>query len=136
MATILVVDDEPDLRTLITFRLERDGHITMMAANGEAALLTAQNWRPDLILLDVMMPIMDGFETLERLKAGEETRDIPVIMLTAKSDYPSVLRGWNMDVENYLTKPFDIDELAQVVREVLTYRRHAAAAGAAVPATA
>lgn len=122
MATILVVDDEPDVAEIVRFRLERDGHTIITAADGQTGLMTALTRAPDLVMLDVMMPGIDGFEVLRRMKNDERTVDTPVIMLTAKSDFPSVAQGWNMDVDNYVTKPFDVNELAKIVSDVLSYR--------------
>ena len=122
MATILVVDDEPDVVEIVRFRLERDGHTIISAADGPTGLVSALTRRPDLVILDVMMPGMDGFEVLRRLKADARTAEMPVIMLTARADFSSVAKGWSMDVDNYVTKPFDVDELAETVKNVLTFR--------------
>lgn len=122
MAAILVVDDEPDLVEIVRFRLERDGHTVISAADGTTGLMSAFTHNPDLVILDVMMPGIDGFEVLRRMKNDPRTAHTPVIMLTAKADFSSVAKGWNMDVDNYVTKPFDVDELAETVRNVLTYR--------------
>ena len=122
MATILIVDDEPDVVEIVRFRLERDGHSVITAADGQTGLMTALTRSPDLVILDVMMPGIDGFEVLRRMKNDERTADTPVIMLTAKTDFPSVAQGWNMDVDNYVTKPFDVNELGKAVADVLTYR--------------
>ena len=122
MATILVVDDEPDVVEIVRFRLERDGHTVISAADGPTGLVTVFTRNPDLVILDVMMPGIDGFEVLQRMKNDARTSHTPVIMLTAKADFSSVAKGWNMDVDNYVTKPFEVDELAETVRNVLTYR--------------
>ena len=122
MATILVVDDEPDVVEIVRFRLERDGHTIISAADGPTGLVTAFTRHPDLVILDVMMPGIDGFEVLRRMKNDARTSHTPVIMLTAKADFSSVAKGWNMDVDNYVTKPFEVDELAETVKNVLTYR--------------
>jgi len=122
MATILVVDDEPDVVEIVRFRLERDGHTILSAADGPTGLVTAFTRKPDLVILDVMMPGIDGFEVLSRMKNDARTAHTPVIMLTAKADFPSVAKGWNMDVDNYVTKPFEVDALADTVKNVLAYR--------------
>ncbi len=122
MATILVVDDEPDVVEIVRLRLERDGHIILSAPNGQAALMAAITRHPDLVVLDVMMPGLDGFEVLRRLKHGAHTADLPVIMLTAKTDFSSVAQGWSLNADNYVTKPFKVDELAQIVKDVLVAR--------------
>ena len=127
MATILVVDDEPDVVEIVRDRLEREGHSVVSAADGPTGLVAAFTRRPDLVILDVMMPGIDGFEVLRRMKNDARTAHTPVIMLTAKSDFSSVAKGWNMDVDNYVTKPFVVDELAETVKNVLTYRGKMAA---------
>ena len=127
MATILVVDDEPDVVEIVRFRLEREGHAVISAADGPTGLVTAFTRNPDLVILDVMMPGIDGFEVLRRMKNDSRTAHTPVIMLTAKADFSSVAQGWNMDVDNYITKPFEVDELAMIVKNVLTYRGKIAA---------
>jgi DNA-binding response OmpR family regulator len=127
MAMILVVDDEPDVVEIVRFRLERDGHTIVSAADGPTGLVTAFTRSPDLVILDVMMPGIDGFEVLRRMKNDPRTAHTPVIMLTAKADFSSVAQGWNMDVDNYVTKPFEVDELSNIVKNVLTYRGKIAA---------
>jgi two-component system, OmpR family, response regulator ResD len=122
MATILVVDDEPDVVEIVRTRLERDGHYVISAANGPAAVTNAVNRRPDLILLDIMMPGMDGFEVLRQLKGSHHTARIPVILLTARVEYGARARAWEMYAEQYITKPFDLDVLSRTVQEVLAAR--------------
>ena len=122
MAKILVVDDEPDVVEIVRFRLERDGHTVTTAPDGTAGLSRAIVDNPDLVILDVMMPGIDGFEVAFQMKNNPRTANTPVIMLTAKSDFSSISKGWGMDVDNYVTKPFNVDELAQTVRNVLIYR--------------
>ncbi len=106
-ARILVVDDIEDNRTVLQRRLERHGHVVECAAGGEAALAMVAACPYDLVLLDVMMPGMDGYAVLERLKASEWTRDIPVIMISALDDMASVVRCIERGAEDYLPKPFD-----------------------------
>src|SRR5947207_10287406 len=91
---ILAVDDERHIVRLVQVNLERDGYTVVTAYDGKEALEKVQSERPDLIVLDVMMPYMDGFEVLQNLKKNPETRDIPVIMLTAKAQDADVFRGW------------------------------------------
>ena len=122
MATILVVDDEPDVVEIVRYRLERDGHTVLSAADGPTGLVTAFTRNPDLVIMDVMMPGIDGFEVVRRMKNDARTAHTPVIMLTAKADFSSVATGWNMDVDNYVTKPFEVDVLADTVKNVLAYR--------------
>ena len=136
MATILVVDDEPDLVEILRFRLEREGYRVLSAEDGPSGLEAVMRHMPDLVVLDVMMPGFDGFELLRRMKADARLAQIPVILLTAKADLSSVIKGWNMDVDNFVTKPFDLDELAEMIENTLYYRskRDAAAAEAALAA--
>src|SRR5690348_13326341 len=100
---ILVVDDEPAIVRLVRARLQADDYTVLTAANGEEALRLAENERPDLIVLDVMMPDMDGFEVLRRLR---QTSQVPVIMLTARVSDSSKLRGLQGGADDYMTKPF------------------------------
>ena len=89
------------------------------AMNGAAALLSVHEEMPDLVILDVMMPVLDGFQTLDALQNSEETKDVPVIMLTARSSDRDVAQGWRSGVTSYLTKPFSIDQLLKLVERVL-----------------
>lgn len=116
---VLVVDDHPPTLQLIRSALEGHGLQVRTATNGAAALLSVHEERPDLIILDVMMPVLDGFQTLDALQEDEETKDIPVIMLTARSSDRDVAQGWRSGVTSYLTKPFSIDQLLKLVTRVL-----------------
>ena len=122
MAKILVVDDEPDVVEIVRFRLEKDGHTVITASDGQQGLATAMSANPDLVVLDVMMPGIDGFEVAFQMKNNPRTVNTPVVMLTAKADIGSIGKGWSMDVDNYVTKPFNVDELAQTVKAVLIHR--------------
>ena len=124
MATILVVDDEPDVVEIVSYRLRQDGHTIFTAANGEEALTAVAVHHPDLMILDVMMPGIDGFEVVQRLKRhpNASLAQTPVMMLTAKTDRQSIAHGWSQDVDNYVTKPFKPDELAKTVSAVLAFR--------------
>jgi two-component system alkaline phosphatase synthesis response regulator PhoP len=114
---ILSVDDERHIVRLIQVNLERAGYDVITAFDGVEALRKAEAERPDLIILDVMMPKMDGFEVLRHLQANPETRDIPVIMLTAKAQDVDVFRGWASGASAYLTKPFNpLETLTHVNR--------------------
>ena len=119
---ILIVDDEADVVEIVRFRLARDGYTILTASDGESGLASIFRYHPDLVILDVMMPGIDGFEVLFQMKHNPRTRDTPVIMLTAKTDFASISKGWGMDVDNYVTKPFNVDELARTVKNVLVYR--------------
>ncbi len=115
---ILAVDDEKAIVRLVQVNLEREGYEVVTAYDGREALEKVASERPDLIVLDVMMPYMDGFEVLQQLKKDPETRDIPVIMLTAKAQDADVFRGWQSGVDCYLTKPFNPMELKAFVKRV------------------
>lgn len=107
----MVADDERDIAGLLALNLEMAGYEVHAAHDGQAALEAIQRELPDFVLLDVMMPRMDGFEVLRRLKADPETCDIPVIMLTAKAGDADVWRGWEAGASYYVTKPFDLEEV-------------------------
>ncbi len=117
---ILAVDDEKHIVRLVQVNLERAGYQVATAYDGVEALKKVQEYQPDLIVLDVMMPQMDGFEVLKHLKANPETRDIPVVMLTAKAQDADVFRGWQSGVDCYLTKPFNPLELLSFVKRIFT----------------
>ncbi|MDH5507186.1 MAG: SpoIIE family protein phosphatase [Anaerolineae bacterium] len=104
---LLIVDDEPFNVDFLEQELEDMGYATISAANGEEALTQAAKAQPDMILLDIMMPVMDGFEVLAKLKENPEQRDIPVIIISAASDMGKVVKGIEMGAEDYLAKPFD-----------------------------
>ena len=115
---ILAVDDERHIVRLIQVNLERAGYEVLTAADGQQALETVAKEHPDLIVLDWMMPQLNGMETLKRLKANPATADIPVIMLTAKSQDADVFKGWQSGVDCYLTKPFNPMELLTFVKRI------------------
>ncbi|NKE72031.1 response regulator [Candidatus Manganitrophus noduliformans] len=116
---VLIVDDEEFVRQLIQIKLKFCGIETVEAGNGVEAIEKAVSERPDLILLDVMMPKMNGFEACQRLKANQETSHIPIIMLTARGDPSAKERGENAGALEYLTKPFSPQKLAERVLEIL-----------------
>lgn len=115
---ILAVDDEKNIVKLVQMNLERHGFQVIAAYDGKEALQKIQDEKPDLVILDVMMPHMDGFEVLQTMRRNAATRDIPVIMLTAKSQDTDVFRGWQSGVDLYLTKPFNPIELVSFVRRI------------------
>ncbi len=106
MAKVLVIDDEPDVLMLCRVNLEHAGHDVLVAESGETGLELARTERPDLIVLDLMMPSMDGFEVLEELAGAAVTRDVPVLILTARTRMDDKVRGWRAGADAYLTKPF------------------------------
>lgn len=113
---VLVVDDEPAIVRLVRATLERDGVAVATASRGEEALTLVEQERPDLVVLDVMMPGIDGFETLRRMRAHSQ---VPVIMLTARVADADKIRGFQSGADDYLTKPFNPDELSARVAAVL-----------------
>lgn len=120
MKKILAVDDEPSIRRLVEVNLQRAGYAITTAPDGQAALDQIARERPDMVLLDVMMPRMDGFELLRRLKADPATAGIPVLMLTAKAQDADVFRGLQSGADFYLTKPFNPKELLMWVQRVFS----------------
>jgi formate hydrogenlyase transcriptional activator len=122
-ATILIVDDESANVDLLEQELADAEYRTLSASNGETALEISRKEKPDLILLDVMMAGIDGYETCRRLKAAESTRAIPVIFLTALSDSFEKVRGFGAGAVDYVTKPFDLEELLARIRTHLGLRR-------------
>jgi DNA-binding response OmpR family regulator len=116
---VLVADDDPDILGLVRFRLEREGCEVVTAADGEAALELALARPPDLALLDVMMPRLDGVEVVRRLRANETTRSIPIILLTARVQESEVARGIEAGADDYVTKPFSTRLLSGRVQAAL-----------------
>ena len=123
MAKILIAEDERDIRDLITFTLRFAGHEVIATANGEEALQTALQEIPDLILLDVRMPRMSGYEVCEQVKANENTEHIPVVFLSAKGQESEVQAGLKVGAEEYILKPFSPDQLADRIRVILEENR-------------
>ena len=116
---ILIVDDNPKNIQVVGNLLRLEGHPTAFAFNGKQALEMIKTDNYDLILLDIMMPEMDGFEVCEALKKEERTKDIPVIFLTAKADMDSIVKGFDLGAFDYVTKPFISQELLARVRSRL-----------------
>jgi DNA-binding response OmpR family regulator len=117
--SVLVVDDEPTARTMLRLILVRAGFEVLEAQDGSEALDEVQRNVPDLMILDIMMPGIDGFEVCRILRNQDETADLPIIMLSARADAESVNRGLLLGATKYLTKPVMPDELTRHVREVL-----------------
>lgn len=122
-ARILIVDDTPDNIQVLGMLLKEEGYQTTVALTGGQALKHVEKISPDLILLDVMMPEMDGFETCRQLKQSPQTRDIPIIFLTAKTDTEDIVRGLRLGAVDYVTKPFRKEELAARVNTHLRLKR-------------
>jgi diguanylate cyclase (GGDEF)-like protein len=118
---ILVVDDEEHIRRILKFQLEKNGYDVVSAENGEVALQLLRREAPDLILLDLMMPNIDGFEVCRRIRQNCQTSQIPIIMLTAKSDLPDKIMGLKDGANDYLVKPYSNEELLLRIKNVLDW---------------
>jgi len=116
---VLIVEDEEDIRDLVSYHLNKEGFQVAAVASGEEALALLEKHVPDLILLDVMLPGIDGFAICQRLRASPRTVDVPVMMLTAKSEETDVVRGLNQGATDYVTKPFSPRVLMARVRAAL-----------------
>ena len=119
--TILAVDDERSIVRLVQINLERHGYRVVTAFDGREALAKIAEETPDMVVTDVMMPYVDGFELLRTLKKSPATRDLPVIMLTAKAMDADVTAGWQSGADCYLTKPFNPAELVAFVKRIFDY---------------
>ncbi|OGW69187.1 MAG: hypothetical protein A2036_04005 [Omnitrophica bacterium GWA2_50_21] len=119
---ILIVDDEPHILRTLEDLLAAEGYIVYKAADGKKALEQADAMLPDLIILDVMMPKLDGFEVLKRLKKSDKTMDIPIIMLTVKSTAQDIEQGIRLYAEKYISKPFNSEFLLREIEKSLSIR--------------
>jgi two-component system, OmpR family, alkaline phosphatase synthesis response regulator PhoP len=117
--TIMVVDDNPDIITIVKTILEGKGYSVGSAYSGKELLAHLENQKPDLIILDIMMPEMDGLEVLTKLKGAPDTSPIPVILLTAKVQYEDVLGGYKLGADYYITKPFTSTQLINGINLLL-----------------
>jgi two-component system alkaline phosphatase synthesis response regulator PhoP len=115
----MVVDDNPDIITIVKTILEGKGFTVFSASSGQELLNLLKNQKPDLLILDIMMPEMDGLEVLTQLKAVTETASIPVILLTAKVQYEDVLGGYKLGADYYITKPFTSTQLINGINLLL-----------------
>ena len=112
---VLVADDDPDMLTILRVNLEAEGYSVEEAHDGEAAWDKARDLRPDMVVLDVMMPRIDGINVLTRMRNDPGTCDIPIVLLTAKSTDEDIWEGWRAGADYYLTKPFQLDELLHFI---------------------
>ena len=119
LTKVLVIDDEPPIRLLCRVNLEAEQMKVLEASDGPTGLETARQERPDVILLDVMMPALDGWRVAEELLEDERTKDIPIIFLTARAEFRDRARGLDIGGVDYVTKPFNPLELAPLVRDLL-----------------
>ncbi|MDH3240268.1 MAG: phosphate regulon transcriptional regulator PhoB [Alphaproteobacteria bacterium] len=124
-ARILVVEDEPDLVTMLRYNLEREDFMVDTAADGEEGLLLVKERPPDLVLLDWMVPLVSGIEVCRQLRRNPETRDVPIIMLTARGEEGDRVRGLGAGADDYVTKPFSPRELIARIHAVLRRARPA-----------
>jgi two-component system phosphate regulon response regulator PhoB len=120
--TILVVEDEEDIRELLKYNLEKEGYQVLGAATGEAALKAVRDGVPDLILLDLMLPGLDGLEVCRRIRSAAPTQRLPIIMLTAKGEEADIVTGLELGADDYVTKPFSPRVLLARLRAVLRRR--------------
>jgi two-component system phosphate regulon response regulator PhoB len=116
---ILIIEDERALTKVLTYNLEREGFATIVAHDGQEGLRKAQTLLPDLIILDLMLPVLGGLDVCRELRAGERTREIPIIMLTAKAEETDQIVGFSMGADDYVTKPFSVKVLLQRLRALL-----------------
>ncbi len=118
--TILVAEDDPETRTILQHGLTRAGYHVVIAEDGEQALEKFRETRPDLVLLDIEMPRLNGWEVLERLKSGWRSRKVPVMVITGKTSDDDKIRGYELGVDYYVTKPFNIQRLLPIIRNLVS----------------
>lgn len=121
--TILIVDDEEDIIELIRYNLKTEGYSILTAQSGEQAIKIANQSRPNLIILDLMLPGMDGFEVTRYLRGNEETRDMPIVILTAKGEESDIITGLELGANDYISKPFSPKVLTARIRSILRRRK-------------
>ena len=119
MIRVLTVDDEPPIRLLVRVNLEAEGMEVIEAPDGRTGVQLAKREQPDLILLGVMMPVLDGWQAAEELREDPETREIPIVFLTARAELRDCIRGFDLGAVDYVFKPFDPTELASRIRVLL-----------------
>ena len=117
--TILVVDDETDLLDLIEYNLKKEGFNVLKAENGEEGIAVAKEHKPDLVLLDIMMPKMDGMQAVEEMRKDDQLKKMPIIFLTARSDEKTEVEGLNKGGDDYITKPISTTKLISRIKAVL-----------------
>jgi two-component system phosphate regulon response regulator PhoB len=113
---VLIIEDERALTDVLAYNLQREGYDTILAHDGQEGLRKAQTLLPDLILLDLMLPAMSGLDVCRELRAGERTRDIPIVMLTAKAEETDQVVGFKMGADDYVTKPFSVKVLLERIK--------------------
>ncbi len=117
---ILVVEDDSDARMMLSLALKSSGYIVLGAENGEEGIKLFKEEKPDLVILDVVMPMMDGWEVLRRIKAGFKSKRIPVIMVTGKSEDADKIKGYDYGADFYVTKPYNIQKLLPIIRDIIS----------------
>ena len=125
--TVLIVEDERDLTTLLRYNLEKEGYRVLEAHDGEEGLLVLNEERPDLVLLDWMLPQVSGIEVCRRIRSRSDTRNVPIIMLTARGEEADRIRGLDTGADDYICKPFNVAELMARIRAVMRRIRPALA---------
>src|SRR5438128_640445 len=116
---VLLADDEEDIKAIVKLYLESRGYEVITAFDGLDAISLAETSKPDIILLDVMMPVMDGFEVARKLKSNPKTHDIPIVMLSAASTSESIRRGLEAGARDYIVKPFEPQKLEEMIAGIL-----------------
>jgi DNA-binding response OmpR family regulator len=119
---ILIADDEPNIVTALEFLLQKNGYEVLIARTGDAALGLVEKHKPDLVLLDVMMPVKSGYEVCQRMRERPDWRDIKIVMLTAKGREVEMNKGLSVGADLYITKPFSTQELVQKINALLGVR--------------
>jgi two-component system phosphate regulon response regulator PhoB len=119
---VLIIEDERPLTEVLSYNLEREGYEPLVAHDGQEGLRKAQTLLPDLILLDLMLPVLGGLDVCRELRAGERTRTIPIVMLTAKAEETDQIVGFSMGADDYVTKPFHVKVLMERVKVLLRRR--------------
>jgi two-component system phosphate regulon response regulator PhoB len=115
---ILIIEDERALTQVLTYNLQREGYETLVAHDGQEGLRKAQTHLPDLVLLDLMLPVVDGLEVCRQLRSGDQTRKIPIVMLTAKGEETDQVVGFSLGADDYVTKPFSVKVLLQRIKAI------------------
>ena len=118
-STVLIVDDERDILDLIEYNLKKEGFVVVTAEDGEEGIQRARQVKPDLVLLDIMMPKMDGLEVIDLMRQDQDLKDIPVIFLTARSDEKTEVKGLDRGADDFLTKPISTTHLVSRIKRAL-----------------
>jgi DNA-binding response OmpR family regulator len=116
---ILIIEDDPEERLILSRELKKEGFIVYEATTGEEGLKIFKEDRPDLVILDVMLPGIDGWEVLRRIKKGPISRKVPVMMLTGKSEDSDKIKGYEIGADYYVTKPYNVSKLIPVIRSLI-----------------